>query len=169
LQGINYPFCPVLFTPIVSQLMLTHFKNKKLSSTRILRILVSFLPLALASCYPGVPDDFSQKQNPYSARPTGGAYQQGGQAPYYSGPTGGYNNQNQQNQQQYQQPIQQQQRQQYQQQAPGSRYYSNPYSIQQPQPTQNRYPYYDGDQYYVPPSYYDSPDAIPYSNDISKF
>ena len=33
--------------------------------------------------------------------------------------------------------------------APSS-YYSNPYAF----PPQNNYPYYDGDQYYVPPSYY---------------
>lgn len=37
-----------------------------------------------------------------------------------------------------------------QQQAPASRYYSNPYAF----PPQNSYPYYDGDQYYVPPSSY---------------
>ncbi len=36
------------------------------------------------------------------------------------------------------------------QQQPASRYYSNPYAI----PPQNQYPYYDGDQYYVPPTYY---------------
>ena len=35
-------------------------------------------------------------------------------------------------------------------QQPASRYYSNPYAIQQQSP----YPYYDGDQYYVPPTSY---------------
>ena len=34
--------------------------------------------------------------------------------------------------------------------APASRYYTNPYAF----PPQNSYPYYDGDQYYVPPTYY---------------
>lgn len=39
----------------------------------------------------------------------------------------------------------------YQQQVPpSSRYYNNPYAL----PQQNQYPYYDGDQYYVPPTYY---------------
>ncbi len=38
----------------------------------------------------------------------------------------------------------------YQYQQPASRYYSNPYAM----PPQNQYPYYDGDQYYVPPTYY---------------
>jgi hypothetical protein len=33
---------------------------------------------------------------------------------------------------------------------PNSSYYSNPYAL----PPQNKYPYYDGDQYYVPPTYY---------------
>jgi hypothetical protein len=41
----------------------------------------------------------------------------------------------------------------YQYQQPASRYYSNPYAM----PPQNQYPYYDGDQYYVPPTYYGSP------------
>lgn len=36
------------------------------------------------------------------------------------------------------------------QQAPGSRFYSNPYAI----PPAPYYPAYDSDQYYVPPSYY---------------
>lgn len=34
--------------------------------------------------------------------------------------------------------------------APGSRFYSNPYAI----PPTTQYPYYDADQYYVPPTYY---------------
>ena len=38
----------------------------------------------------------------------------------------------------------------YQYQQPASRYYNNPYAM----PPQNQYPYYDGDQYYVPPTYY---------------
>ena len=46
--------------------------------------------------------------------------------PYYGQPYGGY-------------------------QQPSSRYYSNPYTIP---PRNNQYPYYDGDQYYVPPTYY---------------
>ncbi len=33
---------------------------------------------------------------------------------------------------------------------PGSRFYSNPYAI----PPSTQYPYYDADQYYVPPTYY---------------
>lgn len=33
---------------------------------------------------------------------------------------------------------------------PSSRFYSNPYAI----PPSNNYPYYDGDQYYVPPNAY---------------
>lgn len=33
---------------------------------------------------------------------------------------------------------------------PASRYYNNPYAV----PPQNQYPYYDGDQYYVPPTSY---------------
>ncbi len=37
---------------------------------------------------------------------------------------------------------------------PASRYYSNPYAF----PPQNHYPYYDSDQYYVPPSTYGSTD-----------
>lgn len=40
-------------------------------------------------------------------------------------------------------------------QQPASRSYSNPYAL----PPQNQYPYYDGDQYYVPPTYYGSPNA----------
>jgi len=36
------------------------------------------------------------------------------------------------------------------QQQPASRTYNNPYAI----PPQNQYPYYDGDQYYVPPTSY---------------
>jgi hypothetical protein len=36
------------------------------------------------------------------------------------------------------------------QQQPASRTYNNPYAI----PPQNQYPYYDGDQYYVPPTNY---------------
>ena len=32
----------------------------------------------------------------------------------------------------------------------GSRYYSNPYAM----PQQGGSPYYDGDQYYIPPTYY---------------
>ncbi len=38
----------------------------------------------------------------------------------------------------------------YQYQYPSSRRYNNPYAF----PPQNQYPYYDGDQYYVPPTYY---------------
>ena len=34
---------------------------------------------------------------------------------------------------------------------PGSRFYSNPYAIP---PSNYNYPYYDGDQYYVPPTSY---------------
>ena len=41
---------------------------------------------------------------------------------------------------------------------PASRYYSNPYAF----PPQNHYPYYDADQYYVPPTYYG-----PTDNDVS--
>lgn len=41
----------------------------------------------------------------------------------------------------------------YQYQQPASRNYNNPYAVQR----QNTYPYYDGDQYYVPPTYYGSP------------
>lgn len=62
--------------------------------------------------------------------------------------------------QQYSQPYQYQQQpsyyppqgygqQGYQQVTPGSRFYSNPYAI----PPSTNYPYYDADQYYVPPSY----------------
>jgi hypothetical protein len=45
------------------------------------------------------------------------------------------------------------------QQQPSSRHYSNPYAIA----PQNQYPYYDGDQYYVPPTSYGSSrdNAIP--------
>lgn len=95
-------------------------------------------------------------------------------------PNQGYNQQYQQPQQQYQppqqyapqgynpapqqyaaQPYQYQQQQQpyyppqgygqpsYQPAAAGSRFYSNPYAI----PPTSSYPYYDADQYYVPPSY----------------
>lgn len=39
--------------------------------------------------------------------------------------------------------------------AGGSRYYSNPYAIA-PQPYQGYSPYYDGDQYYTPPTYYNN-------------
>lgn len=38
----------------------------------------------------------------------------------------------------------------YQYQYPSSRQYNNPYAL----PPQSQYPYYDGDQYYVPPTYY---------------
>lgn len=41
----------------------------------------------------------------------------------------------------------------YQYQKPASKNYSNPYAVQR----QNAYPYYDGDQYYVPPTYYGNP------------
>jgi hypothetical protein len=34
----------------------------------------------------------------------------------------------------------------------GSRFYSNPYAI----PATTQYPYYDADQYYVPPTYYNN-------------
>ncbi len=62
----------------------------------------------------------------------------------------------------YSQPYPQQQQspqpQYYQQQQPmqqgGSRAYSNPYSFQ-PSP---QYPYYESDQYYVPPTYYGTPE-----------
>lgn len=39
----------------------------------------------------------------------------------------------------------------------GSRYYSNPYAM----PPQQNYPYYDGDQYYVPPTYYNNAEPYP--------
>ena len=38
---------------------------------------------------------------------------------------------------------------------PTSRQYNNPYSF----PPQNQYPYYDGDHYYVPPTYYGATDG----------
>ena len=41
--------------------------------------------------------------------------------------------------------------------APASRYYSNPYAF----PPQGQYPYYDGDQYYVPPTNYGTSDNAP--------
>ena len=52
--------------------------------------------------------------------------------------------------QQYRQPSQP-----YQQQG-GSRAYVNPYAFQ-PSP---QYPYYDSDQYYVPPTYYGAPEIV---------
>jgi hypothetical protein len=42
----------------------------------------------------------------------------------------------------------------------GSRYYSNPYAI----PPSSRYPYYDSDQYYVPPTYYNNLEKQVYGN-----
>ncbi|MFT5702797.1 MAG: hypothetical protein ACJAZX_001089 [Rickettsiales bacterium] len=73
------------------------------------------------------PNQYSQ---PYSRQPQ----QNTGRDPYYSRPS----------QQRYygDSPYQYQQ--------PASRYYSNPYAM----PQQNQYPYYDGDQYYVPPTSY---------------
>ncbi len=44
---------------------------------------------------------------------------------------------------------------------PASRYYSNPYAV----PPQNVYPYYDGDQYYRPPSAYGTSDEVLPGND----
>ena len=45
---------------------------------------------------------------------------------------------------------------------PASRYYSNPYAF----PPQNNYPYYDSDQYYVPPKSYGTND---YNNNENVF
>ncbi len=41
----------------------------------------------------------------------------------------------------------------------GSRFYSNPYAI----PAATQYPYYDADQYYVPPTYYNNVEPQPQS------
>ena len=46
----------------------------------------------------------------------------------------------------------------------GSRYYSNPYAI----PSQQSYPYYDGDQYYVPPTYYNNAEPYPQNSSYSQ-
>ena len=130
---------------------------------------------ALVSCSsdPYLYDRYDQNKSNQSAAPNYGQGQQGyqqnpygGQMPYQVSPYG---------QQQYQQPYQGQQNPygggqmpyqqspygqqgQYQQnpygqqgqyqQQPGSRFYSNPYSINQPSPYYNNY---DVDQYYVPP------------------
>lgn len=61
----------------------------------------------------------------------------------------------QQQQNPYQQPGYQQQV------PPGSRYYSNPYAIP---PSGGYYPQYDGDQYYVPPAYYNNVEPMPQSH-----
>lgn len=42
--------------------------------------------------------------------------------------------------------------------SPGSRFYSNPYAIP---PSGNAYPYYDSDQYYTPPIYYNNVEPLP--------
>ena len=48
---------------------------------------------------------------------------------------------------------------------PASRYYSNPYAS----PPQNQYPYYDADQYYVPPTYYGTSDSQVSDGGFEKF
>jgi len=74
------------------------------------------------------PDYYNQQQNYYSSPP----------APYYQQP-------------QYQQPAYRGGSSAYPQQPKyGSSYYSNPYAMPSPQ--------YDGDQYYVPPTYYNNTD-----------
>jgi len=47
---------------------------------------------------------------------------------------------------------------------PGSRFYSNPYAMP---PSTNQYQYYDGDQYYVPPTYYNNVERQPSSTSNS--
>lgn len=85
------------------------------------------------------PDYYYRQQNPYGAPPQ--QYQQQPQQQYAPPPP-----------QQYQQvpypasPYGQQV-------PPGSRYYSNPYAIP---PSQQHYPNYDADQYYVPPAYFNN-------------
>jgi hypothetical protein len=102
------------------------------------RVFVSFALLLVISCTKSQVQPRSNHNNSYPnqqyqqqtyspppAKPEQGYYAQ--PAPYYDG---GY---------QYKQQ-------------PASRYYKNPYTIQQ----QSQYPYYDGDQYYVPPTSYGS-------------
>lgn len=48
---------------------------------------------------------------------------------------------------------------------PASRYYQNPYAF----PPQNQYPYYDSDQYYVPPSSYGTTDIDNPDGGFEKF
>ena len=48
---------------------------------------------------------------------------------------------------------------------PNSRYYSNPYAL----PPRGGYPYYDADQYYVPPNSYGTSDIDNPSGAFEKF
>ncbi|MES2677716.1 MAG: hypothetical protein V4612_05325 [Pseudomonadota bacterium] len=101
----------------------------------ITNLILAILIVGLFGCASG------SNQNAQNSQPSYNQYQQQPQyAPAPARQDGYYYNQ--------QQPAYTNSPYQYQQ--PASRYYSNPYAM----PPQNQYPYYDGDQYYVPPTYY---------------
>lgn len=107
--------------------------------------LIIFLAFILSSCSGGSnnnqPSPIYIQQQPSYGQPTPapGGYYGGGGGQYYGSPY------------QYTQPA--------------SRYYSNPYAL----PPRNVYPYYDVDQYYVPPTSYGAyNNDNPYNSTLSK-
>lgn len=112
-------------------MMINNFLQFTIKSASVILILTTLFACATDNNKSANPTYNQYQQQPqYAPSPTrqdGYYYSPSGQPAYSSSPY------------QYQQPA--------------SRYYSNPYAM----PPQNQYPYYDGDQYYVPPTYYGGP------------
>jgi hypothetical protein len=123
------------------QLIMPHKLTKNSIGFKIIPILTLLVLILLSGCSSGNDNQSYQYQQKYAPAP---AQRQNYYAPQPSYVNSPY---------QYQQPA--------------SRYYSNPYAM----PPQNQYPYYDGDQYYVPPTYYGIPntDNKPASSFNQKF
>jgi len=127
------------------------------ASKFIVKTLSFFVLLLVASCStnqtPPTNSNYNQgfnqnQQNQQYQQPTYSAPQAPAGQNYYNQPAPYYNS-----------GYQYQQR-------PASKYYSNPYAVQQQAP----YPYYDGDQYYVPPTSYGvNSDNMPPSFSNQKF
>ncbi len=131
---------------------LSVFKNKECTTTpNLLNVLFALILSSLFSC--SASNDQVNSPRPVYTNP----YQQQQQYQPQGLPQDGY----------YYSPKSPYQSSPYQYQQPASRYYSNPYAM----PPQNQYPYYDGDQYYVPPTSYGirNQDNSPNSSASQKF
>lgn len=124
---------------------------KKLLTKGFCGIVLCIFVFSCARTDEEVPEQKPQMQN-FNQYPSEQYYygQPGGQVPYQQAPQPYYYQQPQS----YYPPVAPYQPQ------GGSRYYSNPYAI----PPSSQYPYYDADQYYVPPTYYNNVERQQYGN-----